>query len=116
MTRIALPEAVDRLEAHHGKVKPPRLVGPWEMILWENVAYLADDDKRQQAFQTLNKNVGMQPERILSAPTEALLEVTQHGIMAEQFADKLRACAKIALEQFDGDLRPVLKLPLAKAK
>jgi endonuclease-3 len=36
--------------------------------------------------------------------------------VAEQFAKKLRTCAQIALEEFDGDLRPLLKLPLAKAK
>jgi endonuclease III len=33
-----------------------------------------------------------------------------------QFAKKLRKCAQIALEEFDGDLRPVLKLPFPKAK
>jgi endonuclease-3 len=86
------------------------------MILWENVAYLADDDRRQQAFQTLKKRVGTEPTQLLSASHEALLEVTRHGIMPEQFADKLRKCAQIALEEFDGDLRPVLKLPLPKAK
>jgi endonuclease-3 len=86
------------------------------MILWENVAYLADDDRRQRAFQLLKKQVGTEPGQILCAPEEALLEVTRHGIVAERFAQKLRACAKILLEEFDGDLRPVLKLPLAQAK
>jgi endonuclease III len=86
------------------------------MILWENVAYLADDDRRREAFGTLRKRIGTQPGRILSASDEALLEVTRHGILAEQFARKLRQCAQIALEEFDGDLRPVLKLPFAKAK
>jgi endonuclease-3 len=86
------------------------------MILWENVAYLADDDRRQQAFQTLKKRIGTEPTRILSAPDETLLEVTRHGIMAEQFADKLRKCARIVLEEFDGDLRPVLKLPTPNAQ
>jgi endonuclease III len=116
MGRIALPQVVDRLAAHYGQSKPPKLTGPWEMILWENVAYLADDDRRQQAFQTLKKRVGTKPEQILSATDEALLEVTRHGIMPEQFAAKLRRCAKIVMEEFDGDLRPVLKLPLPKAK
>jgi endonuclease III len=116
MTRITLPQVVERLEAHFGKQKPPKLDGPWEMILWENVAYLADDDRRQQAFQTLKKRIGTEPTQILSASDEALLEVTRHGIMPDQFAKKLRKCAKIALEEFDGDLRPALKLPLPKAK
>src|SRR3984893_11891553 len=116
MTRITLPQVVDRLPAHFGKQKLLKLDGPWEMILWENVAYLADDDRRHRAFQTLKKRIGTTPEKILSASDKALLEVTRHGILADQFAKKLRWCAQIALEEFDGDLRPVLKLPLPKAK
>jgi endonuclease III len=116
MTRITLPQVVERLQAHYGKQKSPKLDGPWEMILWENVAYLADDDRRQQAFQTLKKRVGTEPAQILSASDESLLEVTRLGIMPEQFAEKLRQCAKLLLEEFDGDLRPVLKLPFPKTK
>lgn len=116
MTRITLPQVVDRLRSHYGQPKSQKLAGPWELILWENVAYLADDDRRREAFQTLKKRVGAKPEKILSASDEALLEVTRNGILAEQFAKKLRKCAKIALEEFDGDLRPVLTLPFSKAK
>jgi endonuclease-3 len=86
------------------------------MILWENVAYLADDDRRHKAFETLKKRIGTQPQKILSASDEALLDVTAHGILADQFAKKLRKCAQIALEEFDGDLRSVLKLPVPKAR
>ena len=85
MPRIPLPQVVDRLQSHYGPPKVPKLRGPWEMILWENVAYLADDDRRQQAFQTLKKRVGTEPTQLLSASHEALLEVTRHGIMPEQF-------------------------------
>jgi endonuclease-3 len=86
------------------------------MVLWENTAYLADDDRRREAFQTLKKRIGTEPAQILTASDEALLEVTCHGILAEKLAMKLRKCAQIVLEEFDGDLRPVLKLPFAKAK
>jgi endonuclease-3 len=116
MTRIPLPQVMERLGVHHGRPKRPKVGGPWEMILWENVAYLADDDRRLEAFQTLKKRVGIEPGRIISAADEALLEVTRHGILAEQFAEKLRKCAQIVLEKFDGDLRPVLQLPFPKAK
>jgi endonuclease-3 len=116
MTRITLPQVVERLEAHFGEQKPPKLDGPWEMVLWENVAYLADDDRRQEAFQALKKRIGTEPTQVVTATDEALLEVTRHGIMAEQFAEKLRQCASLVLEEFDGDLRPVLKLPLPEAR
>ena len=84
MTRFSLSQVVDRLEAHFGKQKPPKLDGPWEMILWENVAYLADDDRRREAFHTLKKRVGTDPGQILLASDEALLEVTRNGIMPDQ--------------------------------
>jgi endonuclease III len=116
MPRISLAQVVEQLQAHYGPPKAPKLSGPWEMVLWENVAYLADDDRRRAAFQILKKRIGSAPEQILSASDEALLEVTRHGIVADQFAAKLHRCAQIAVEEFDGDLRPVLKLPLAQAK
>jgi endonuclease-3 len=116
MTRLLVSEVVERLCAHYGPPKVPKLSGPWEMILWENVAYLADDERRREAFQTLKKTVGTAPAQIASASDEALLELTRHGIMAEQFAQKLRQCARIVLEEFDGDLRPLLRLPVAKAR
>jgi endonuclease-3 len=116
MTRIPLPQVVQLLRDHFGQPKAPKLSGPWEMILWENVAYLADEDRRREAFQTLKKQIGTEPGQILSATGETIREVTRHGNLADQFARKLRECARIALEEFDGDLRPVLKLPFAKAK
>jgi endonuclease-3 len=116
MPRIPLPQFVERLQAHYGKQKPPKLADAWEMILWENVAYLADDDRRRQAFQTLKKRVGTDPEQILAASDEALVEVASHGILAEQFAEKLRKCAQIHRDEFKGDLGAVLMWPTAKAK
>jgi len=116
MTQLTLPQVVEQLRAHYGRPKVPRLSGPWEMVLWENVAYLADDERRREAFRILKKRVGTEPARILSASGDALLEVTRHGILADQFAKKLRTCARIALQEFDGDLRSVLKMPFPKAK
>jgi len=116
MSRIPLAQVVEKLQAHYGQPKRVRLNGPWEMILWENVCYLADDEQRQEAFQTLKKRIGTEPERILSASDEALLEVTRHGILADKFAGKLRKCAQVVLEEFDGNLGPVLKQPFVKAK
>jgi endonuclease-3 len=116
MSRIPLPQVVQRLQAHYRQLKMPKLNEPWEMILWENVAYLVDDERRQKAFDHLKKRIGTEPGQILAASDDALLEVTSIGILADQFADKLRKCAKIVLEQFDGDLRPVLKWPRQKAR
>ena len=116
MPRIPLAEILDRLEALYGPPRPPKATDPWHLILWENVAYLADDAQREKAFLALRKRLGTRPEQILSAPAAVLREIGAHGIVPEQSVEKLRRCATIALEEFDGDLGPVLRLPVAAAK
>ena len=45
MSLIPLPKVIERLKAYYGKPDPPEANNPWEMILWENIAYLADDER-----------------------------------------------------------------------
>jgi endonuclease III len=115
MTRLPLSEVIDRLQLLYGRPEPPTS-DPWKLILWENVAYLADDEHRAQAFLALEQKIGSRPQDIRSASNSALLEVTSHGIVARQSVQKLKKCAAIACEEFAGDLRPCLKLPLREAK
>jgi endonuclease III len=87
------------------------------MILWENVVYLADDEKRQVAFDALRKQVGLTAKQILAASPDALLAVTQvAGILPDNQVEKLCRIARIVQDQFAGDLDQILKLPLAQAK
>jgi endonuclease III len=86
------------------------------MILWENIAYLVDDERRQQAMAALRAQIGTTPAEILAAPEARLIKAAVRGIVPEQSVKKLRRCAEIALEEFDGELQPILKRPLARAK
>ena len=88
------------------------------MILWEIVAYLADDEKRATAFEALRTRVGFAPARILAAPLEVLAGITRIGgaIAFEERAERLRAAAGLVIEDFDGDLSSVLELPPQKAR
>jgi endonuclease-3 len=113
---IRLPQLIEALAAHYGKPAPPEVTDPWTLIVWENVAYLVDDERRQQAMTELREKVGMSPEEILAAKPDRLIKSGVRGIVPEQSAQKLRRSAEIALEHFGGDLRPILKQPLAKAK
>ena len=112
-TRTRLQRIVATLETTYGK-PAPALDDPWLLILWENVAYLADDRRRQQAFDALRRRVGTDPEQILSASHgELFLGI---GIIPFYNVGKLRRCAEIALAEFPDGLKSVLKLPLPKAK
>jgi endonuclease III len=107
-----------RIEGHYGVPRLPPFAGPFEMILWEIVAYLADDSRRELAFSALRDRVGLAPPEILAAPTKVLGEITRMGgsIAAEDRAARLRTAARIVREDFDGDLSSVLSLPTQKAK
>jgi endonuclease-3 len=114
-TRPELARVLDALEKFHGRPDPPPTTDPLELVLWENVAYLADDPRREDAFRALKKRVGTRPEQILSARGDLLLEVTG-GIVPGNSLEKLRRSAAIALEQFGGNLKAAVKRPLPEAR
>lgn len=118
MTRNqSLPNLVARLAKFYGQPKTPITTDPFELILYENVAYLVTDERRTEAFNLLSKTVGLKPHEILSAPHEALLTVAKlGGMQPEKRAARLRELALIAMNEFDGDLRSALQLPLPQAK
>jgi len=116
MTRIPLPQVIERLGVYYGEPDLPKVNDPWELIVWENVAYLVSDKHRQEAMTALRKQIGTSPAQIMAAPTDQLLEAAVRGIVPDQSVKKLRRSAEIALHEFGGDLRPILKRPLAQAK
>ncbi len=116
MPANSLSRIIERLEAHYGRPAPPEVTDPWTLIVWENIAYLVDDERRQQAMDKLRTEIGITPAEILAAPKAKLMKAAVRGIVPEQSVAKLRRCAEIALEEFDGDLQPILKRPVAQAK
>ena len=86
------------------------------MIVWENIAYLANDARRAEAFDELRRTVGLRPADIRKASHKALFSVTKKGIVPENSVEKLRRAAEIAEESFRDDLASVLNKPVAAAK
>jgi endonuclease-3 len=104
------------LRAFYGKPEPPALTDPFEQILFENVAYLADDARRTEAFAQLKKRTGLKPAKILAAPHASLHEIAKGGITPAATAEMLREIASIALDEFGGDLSRILDRPPAEAR
>src|SRR5947207_9223938 len=112
-----LAKIVARFAKFYGQPQPPITIDPFELILWENVAYLVSDERRAQAFELLRQSVGCKPHEILAAPNDALLKVARlSGVQPERRAARLRELALIVMDEFGGDLSSALKLPLPKAK
>lgn len=112
-----LDTTIRKLEKFYGRPKPPKITDALELILIENVAYLADDEKRAAAFAALKNNVGTRPEQILRASQKKLEEITRvGGIVPELRAQRLRQIAELVHYVFKDDLADELKKPLPQAK
>src|SRR6266550_3524464 len=57
MPRTPLPEIIRKLRARYGPPKRMPASGPFELIVWENVAYLVDDERRAQVFRALKQRL-----------------------------------------------------------
>lgn len=86
------------------------------MVLWENVAYLANDTKRAEAFAELQSKVGLTPNDIRKAKDSVLLAIAGKGIIPASTVEKLRRAAGIALTSFDDDVPAILEKPTGAAK
>jgi len=108
---------VDRLAALYGEPEPPLATDPFERVLWENVGYLVDDERRRAVFERLRAEVGLTPEAILACPEARLAAVTaEGGMLPEHRAGKLQAAAAILLEVGAERLRELLRTKPQEAR
>ena len=115
---LTLRSAVTALRRHYGKPPAPVSRDPFQLILWEQVAYLVPDSQRRRAFSALRRDVGLRPAAILAAPSAKLEAITRLGgpIAARVRASRLRESAELVLGKWDGDLRAALRLPVPQAR
>jgi len=116
MRKGPLSRLLGALRKFYGRPQPPAVTDPFEQILFENIAYLADDVRRTEAFEQLRERTGLKPEKILAAPPASLQEIAKRGITPAATAEKLREIAVIALDEFGGDLSRILDRPPAEAR
>ena len=116
MTKSKLDKIIDRLREAYGTPARPHIIDPFELILYENVSYLVDDDHRRRAFENLKKTIGTRPEEILTAKSGELESVAALGGSDKKGrVEKLVRSAQIAIKEFGGDIGVILTMPFKKA-
>lgn len=108
---------VGKLKAAYGSPAPPVTRDPFELIVYENIAYLVSEDRRERAFRELKTRIGLRPADLLTASVEQLIQITaMGGIFPELRARRLQESARLVRDHFGGDLRQALKLDRPKAR
>ena len=112
-----LQRVVARLLDQHGRQPAPPADTAFALVLWEKVAYLAPDERRAEAFEMLRQRVGLTPQAILAAKPSVLREITAAGgkVESEQRAQNMQVAAAMVVDEFDGSLENVLRLPHQEA-
>lgn len=114
---MTLTQLLDRLEEFHGKPKRPPVTDPFEMVVHRNAGYPQSDERCDKGFQSLKKDIGLTPQKILAAPDAKLAAALKgSGMHPEGRARRLKDCAALVEREFAGDLRAALKLPVAQAR
>lgn len=108
---------LERLEKHYGKLKLAGPVDPYQMILYANCGYPANDITCPKGFDALARLVGLEPDQILAAPEAQLTRIMAlGGIVPEVRARRIKEIAGRIRDQYDGDLAAALKKPLPEAR
>ena len=113
-----LQRVVAELAKFHGAQAAPPAKNAFELILWEKVAYLADDETRSRAFAALTRRVGTSPAVVASAKLSTLRQIAAIGgaVGVEERATRMPEAAQLVIGEFDGDLDSVLSKSLAAGR
>jgi endonuclease III len=115
---VSLRQILTTLRRYYGRPERPISRDPFQLILWEQVAYLVPDTQRRRAFAALRARVGLTPAAVLAATGAQLQAIARLGgpIAVAVRAARLRQSAELAVGRWDGDLGTVLRLPVAQAR
>lgn len=94
-----LGQMLARLHRQYGDVELPEPRTPFALIVWENCAYLVDDERRAQTFANLRKTVGITPVKLVAAgPKKIEAAIRDGGMQPPHRAAKVFDAAQLALD------------------
>jgi endonuclease III len=116
-TMMPLPAFLTKLKRFYGDLPLPEPRDPFELIVWENAAYLVTDERRALVFEELNERIGIGPAALLGAGARKIgAAIRDGGMQPSHRAAKVLRCAEIAVDYADGELFEALHPLDSKAR
>jgi len=99
-----------RLKKLYGNVPVLEPRDPFALIVWENAAYLVNDERRSLVLETLNERIGVTPDALLAAGVRKIeAAIRDGGMQPPHRAAKVFQCAQIVVAYAGGDLFEALR-------
>ena len=116
-SRLTLSEILNRLEKFYGPQEPSFPVDPYEFLVWWYCGYPASDVACAKGWNSLIRDVGIDPDKLLKAkPAKLAAAIQPGGMFPELRAQHLQELAFRVENEFGGDLRATLAGPVPKAR
>lgn len=110
-------QILERLESFYGRLEPSWPTDPYLFLVWWYCGYPASDSACSKGWESLNREIGVQPQQLLAAPPAKLASALRPGGMLPDLrALRLKELAARVKDEFAGDLRAALVGPLAQAR
>ena len=110
--------SLDALGAFYGEQQPNWPTDPYLFLVWWHCGYPASDAACAKGWESLTREIGVEPSRLLAAnPAMLALALKPGGMVAELRAMRLKEIAERIEKEFGGDLIEGLKgMPIARVR
>jgi len=103
---MPLANLLDTLETFHGIQAPNWPTDPYLFLIWWHCGYPASDDRCAKGWESLQREIGVEAQRLLEANPQKLAKALRPGGMVPELrAMRLRDIAERVQREFGGDLR-----------
>src|SRR6266403_3348017 len=114
---LNLTDILAKLEKFYRRQEPCWPLDPYEFIVWWHCGYPASDVTCAKGWKKLSTEIGIEPEKLLSAtPAKLASALKPGGMFPELRGLRLKEIAMRVKDQFDGDLRSALAKPASEAR
>jgi len=104
-----IAELLRELESAYGKQEPSWPTDPYLFLVWWHCGYPASDATCAKGWQSLKREIGVNPEALLAAsPANLARALRPGGMVPELRAMRLKEIAARVKDEFAGDLRSAL--------
>ena len=116
-SRLTLSEILNRVEKFYGPQEPSFPVDPYEFLVWWYCGYPASDAACTKGWNSLTRDVGIDPDKLLKTKLSKLAAaIKPGGMFPEVRAQRIQELAFRVENEFGGDLRAALAGPVPKAR
>lgn len=116
-TGAGLPKILKQLESSYGAQEPTWPTDPYLFLVWWHCGYPASDAACARGWESLNREIGVEPEQLLAAsPANLARALKPGGMVPELRAMRLQDIALRVKDEFGGDLRSALVGPIVQVR